>query len=157
MNLFTRFSDWRVNLSPRQRFCFRFWLLTLALVVFAYHFWMPLKQVPLELPVSASSAQAKTASLAFWEVFHGNDTRRERVDEAIAGLTAAFEKHPDDPILTALLGGAHLWRYQLRNVYGLTAAELEADLLATQSMAKQTIALEPGVTETTAPSMLATP
>jgi hypothetical protein len=155
MNVVTRASDWYTNLGRGRRNVLRAAAALIVLLVVVYVFFMPLKQVPMEVPVAKSSPEAERASQHFWRIFWADDHRH--LDGVIDKLTAAFAKHPDDEVLTALLAGAHLWRYQVRSLYGKTAAGMRRDLEETYKYGKRIVdrgpPSDPG---STAPSMMTT-
>lgn len=155
MNVITRASDWFTNLPRRRRICVRVAAAAIVVLAVVYVFFMPLRQVPMEVPIAKSSKEAERASQEFWRIFWADDHRP--LDGVIDEMTAVLAKHPDDEVLVALLAGAHLWRYQLRSLYGKTAAEMKPDLERTYEYGKWIVDRGPPADGTsTAPSMMTT-
>lgn len=155
MNVITRASDWYTNLRSRRRVGVRIAAALIAVLAVVYVFFMPLTQVPMEVPIAKSSPEAERASQHFWRIFWADDDRQ--LDGVIDELTTLLGKHPDDNVLVALLSGAHLWRYQIRSRHGKSAREMRPDLVSTYEYGKELKSREPVNDPTsTAPSMMTT-
>ena len=154
MTITERLSDWYWNQSLRKKRIVRvvFWLILLSIPT--YIFLMPLDTVWAKTPMANDSPRARAASELFWDVFHAGDVSRSQ--EAIDSLAAAYGTVPEPSVeLTSLLAGAHLWRFSARTPLGLSDAQVRAELEAAKLYGARTVQLTQGVTETTAPSILA--
>lgn len=154
MPITTRISDWYTNLSARKKWFVRLLaVLTLALIVI-YIWFMPLRLIRMDLPIATSSDLAREGSHELWEALHGDDIRN--LDAVIEKLTRAYEVADTDETLISLLGGAHIWRFSLRNRLGKTSAEMKNDLELGAMYAERNMKLYPDNRTSTAPSMAAT-
>jgi hypothetical protein len=115
---------------------------------------MPLRLIPMELPVATSSDLARESSHELWDALHGDDI--SNLDAIIEKLTRAYEIGDTDETLIALLGGAHIWRFSMRNRLGKTPEELRRDLELGAMYAERNMELYPEHRTSTAPSMAAT-
>jgi hypothetical protein len=147
-----RISDWYTNLSRGWKWFVRLFLLLILLLLIAYIFFLPLKTVSMELPVANSSPLATEASHELWESIHADDS--SNLDAIIEKLTEAYELHQDDEILNSLLGGAHIWRFALRQRFGKTAADMKSDLVAGHKYSADNVRLFPDQRISTARSMV---
>jgi len=155
MNVITRASDWYTNLTRPRRLVLRIAGALIVVLGVVYVFFMPLRQVPMDVPIAKSSQESERASQHFWRIFWADDDRH--LDGVIDELTAALRKHPDDNVLVALLAGAHLWRYQIRGRHGRSAREMKSDLERTYEYGQELTRREPPNDPTsTAPSMMTT-
>lgn len=154
MTITEKLSDWYWNLSPGKHRLVKvlIWLAIISVPV--YIFLMPLKGVPIKVPIGEATPRAIAASELFWEIFHADDL--DRSQEAIDSLTAAYAEI-DDPgsELTSLLAGAHLWRFMSRNRLDLTAEQMRPELERTLMYGQRVSVLDSALTKTTAPSVLA--
>lgn len=148
-----RLSDWYTNLGRGWKWFVRLLLLILLLLLIAWFFFLPLKTISMELPVAKSSSLATEASHELWESLHADDS--SNLDSIIEKLTAAYELHQDDEILNSLIGGAHIWRFSLRERLGKTAAEMKSDLIAGHKYSADNVRLFPHNRTSTARSMVA--
>lgn len=108
----------------------------------------------MDLPIANSSAIATEASHELWEMLHSDDATG--LDQVIEKLRSGYALHQDDEVLNSLLGGAHIWRFQLRNRLGKTAEEMKGDLVEGLRYSEANMKLFPDNLESTAPSMAAT-
>ncbi|MEZ4320452.1 MAG: FAD-dependent oxidoreductase [Myxococcota bacterium] len=129
----------------------------IGLVLLAALVFLPLKRVPLPEPISDRTPEAHAASVRFWDVFHGQ--RYDEIGGLLEDLDAAYRGDPEDPILTSLIGAAHLWRFQERRRTNTPAMELRSDLPKGIWYAEETLRLEPrdshDVPSTFAPAIMA--
>lgn len=124
-------------------------LAALALVVVA--FVMPIKSVYIPLPVAEQNANAKAATEHFWTVFHGD--RYDELPGVLGKLNSGYGGGKE-PVMTNLLGAAHLWRFQERRRMGRTAPEMRDDLVQAADYADRTLAADPD--DTFAPAIRVT-
>ncbi len=150
--LCARLRNWFAHLGPRARRRLNWAGAALVLLAVIYWTGMPLKSVPIERPIARSSAQASAATQRFWQVLHADDA--EQIPALLADLNAAYAIQAKDPVLTAILGGTHLWRFQLRQRLGLDLSEQRQDLELAVRFGQEAIALD-HKPHSTAPSLTA--
>jgi len=153
MPITLRISDWYTNLGRGGKWSVKLGLLLFLLLLIAYIFFLPLKTVSMALPIAKSSPLATEASHELWESLHNDNS--DDLEAIIAKLTSAYELHQDDEILNSLLGGAHIWRFGLRERFGKKASEMTDDLLAGRKYSADNVRLFPDNRTSTAPSMVA--
>ncbi len=128
-------------------------LLVFALAGLAFlfvAFVRPIKSVDLPIPLAASP-NAKAATEHFWSVFHGD--RYEEIPAVLDKLNKGYDGDKQ-PVMTNLLGAAHLWRFQERRRVGRTAPEMREDLVRAAAYADRTLAVDPN--DTFAPAIRVT-
>lgn len=154
MPITARLSDWYTNLSTHKKWIVKLLgVLTLVLIV-AYIWFMPLRLIHMDLPIATSSDLARQGSHELWTALHGDDI--SNLEAIIEKLTRAYEVNDTDETLIALLGGAHIWRFSMRNRLGKTAEEMQKDLELGVMYAERNMKLYPENRTSTAPSMAAT-
>ncbi len=153
MTVTARLSDWYNNLRLPTRRIVHVGLLLLAALALVYIFFLPLKQVPMPLAIARGTPAATAATTHLWEILHADDGAS--LPRVIEELTAAYAGDSRDPVLVSVLGGAHLWRFMLRNRFGKSARELEPDLVQARRYGLEVIALTPNDRTSTAPSLVA--
>lgn len=153
MAITLKISDWYTNLGRKWKWFVRLFLLSLLLLLMVYIFFLPLKTVAMELPLAKSSPLATEASYELWESLHTDNS--DNLDAIIEKLTEAYALHQDDEVLNSLIGGAHIWRFSLRERFGKTAVEMKADLIAGHKYSADNVRLFPNHRTSTARSMVA--
>jgi len=118
-------------------------LILLGIVAFAIvlvAFVVPIKSVYIALPVAGDNPNAKAASDYFWSVFHGD--RYDELPALLQKLNSGFDGDKQ-PVMSNLLGAAHLWRFQERRRIQKTAAEMRDDLVRAAEYADMSLAADP--------------
>jgi tetratricopeptide (TPR) repeat protein len=111
-----------------------------ALAVGVVAFVAPIKSVYLPMPLAAHDPVAKAASEEFWRVFH--EDRYEELPGVLERLAAGHQRD-QQPLMTNLLGAAHLWRFQERRRVGRPAPDLREDLVRAAEFADMSLAANP--------------
>ncbi len=150
----SRLSDWYTNLGRKGKWVVKLLLLLIVLMVIVYHFFLPLKSISMDLPIAKSSPIAIEASHELWDMLHADDATN--LDAVIQKFTQAYELDQNDEVLNSLIGGAHIWRFSLRNRLGVKAESLREDLDRGLYYSEQNMKLFPENRTSTAPSMAAT-
>lgn len=152
----TKLSDWFVNLTRLQKAVVRIMGVAILAIVLVFIFVLPLTSVPMDIPIAQGSPEAERATTAFWEIFHANQP--DKLPQVLDDLTAAYVRDANDPVLTTVLAGAHLWRFQMRSRFGESAEQARDHVALTLKYARETKTLlgDPLERDSTVPSIITT-
>jgi len=110
-------------------------VLALLAVVF-----LPPAELDIPLPISSRSPGARAATTAYWTAFHAQ--RYEQLPSIIANLEVANRADPNDPVVSSVLGAAHLWRFMERRRVNGRAVDLQGDLVQTRALSESALTVE---------------